>query len=169
MDSSKFEEYRLFIEDTARLQDRRQTVTNTYIGVNTVLLSALGLFLGGEGPQNWALDLAALALPIAGVLICRAWQQLLFRYRLLVRIRFRELRRMEELPEMAGCVKMYHAEDELYPVDENGEAIQGQGLNITNMERQLPWIFIALYVAAGAFMLVGRFLAWRVMVPSGMG
>jgi hypothetical protein len=34
----KFEEYKLFIEDTARFSERRQTVTKTYITVNSAIL-----------------------------------------------------------------------------------------------------------------------------------
>lgn len=157
MDSSKFEEYRLFIEDTARLQDRRQTVTNIYIAINTILLSAVGLLMSGEGPQSWVRVAGALVIPAAGIAVCSFWQQLVYKYKALIRLRFRELRRMEELPEMAGCQQMYHVEDELYPVDEQGEAIVGQGLNISDLERRLPQLFMALYVVAGMGMLVGQF------------
>ena len=34
---NKFEEYKLFVEDTARLSDRRQTISNIYVTVNSIL------------------------------------------------------------------------------------------------------------------------------------
>ena len=37
----KFEEYKLFVEDTARFTDRRQTVSNIYVAVNSIILSAI--------------------------------------------------------------------------------------------------------------------------------
>jgi hypothetical protein len=59
---------------------------------------------------------------------------------------------MEELEEMEGNVQMYHAEDELYPRNNQGKLKPGKGLNFSNkgpnfsdLERQLPWVFIALY------------------------
>jgi hypothetical protein len=158
MDIVKFEEYRLFIQDTQRFQERRQTVTNIYIAINTILLSAVGLLMSREGPQNWIRFVGALVIPATGIAVCTFWQQLVYKYRMLIRLRFRELRRMEELPEMEGCARMYHVEDELYPVDEKGEAIQGQGLNISNLERRLPQLFTVLYVIAGAGMLVDLIL-----------
>ena len=33
----KFEEYKLFVDDTARFTERRQTVSNIYVGVNSLL------------------------------------------------------------------------------------------------------------------------------------
>ena len=57
---------------------------------------------------------------------------------------------MEESPELDGCHQMYHVEDELYPRDERGEMIKGRGLNISDLERRLPWVFIVLYVVFGA-------------------
>ena len=90
MDSQTFEEYSLFIQDTACLQDRRQTVTNIYIAINTVLLSAVGLLLSGEGPQNWIRFVGALVIPATGIAVCVFWQQLVTKYKNLVRIRFRE-------------------------------------------------------------------------------
>jgi hypothetical protein len=40
-----FEEYKLFVEDTARFTDRRQTVTNICVTINSVLLSAVALLV----------------------------------------------------------------------------------------------------------------------------
>jgi hypothetical protein len=154
MDNHTFEEYALFIEDTARLQDRRQTVTNIYIAINTILLSAVGLLLSGEGPQDWIRFVGAVVISATGIAVCVFWQQLVTKYKDLIRIRFRELRLMEDLPAMKGCVQMYHKEDELYPVDEQGAAIQTKGLNFSGLEIRLPQLFVALYVIAGAALFV---------------
>jgi 8-oxo-dGTP pyrophosphatase MutT (NUDIX family) len=154
-DVNKFEEYKLFVEDTARFTDRRQTVTNIYVAINTVLLSGVALLVDG-GLENWVMLLAAEAILVGGIAVCLFWRQLIHKYKALVGLRIRELRRMEELPEMVGCHQMYHAEDELYPRDEDGEMIKGQGLNISDLERRLPWAFIVLYVVFGA----GIAIAW---------
>jgi len=154
---SKFEEYKLFVEDTARFTDRRQMVTNIYVAINTVLLSGVALLVDG-GLENWVMLLAAEAILAGGIAVCLFWRQLIHKYKALVGLRIRELRRMEEAPEMTGCHRMYHAEDELYPRDENGEMIKGQGLNISDLERRLPWVFIVVYAIFG----VGIAVAWTI-------
>ena len=52
---------------------------------------------------------------------------------------------MEDLPEMEGGSKMYHAEDELYPRSGQAERKDLKGLNFSDLERQLPWVFLGLY------------------------
>ena len=52
---------------------------------------------------------------------------------------------MEELPEMNGSSQMYHAEDVLYPRSGQGERKRRKALNFSDLERQLPWAFLALY------------------------
>jgi len=153
---NKFEEYKLFVEDTARFTDRRQTVTNIYVAVNTVLLSAVALLVKDAGLENWAVALATVAILVAGTAVCLFWRQLIHKYKALVGLRIRELRWMEELPELAGCHQMYHVEDELYPRDEKGEMIKGQGSSFSDLERRLPEVYIILYVVFG----VGILIAW---------
>ena len=53
---------------------------------------------------------------------------------------------------MEGSSKIYHAEDELYPGDDQGKReprkelnFSDKGLNFSDLERQLPWVFLALY------------------------
>ncbi len=152
----KFEEYKFFIEDTARLTERRQTVTNIYVAVNTVLLSAVALLVKDAGLRPWAAAAATIMLLVAGIVICLFWHQLILRYKKLIGLRLTELRLMEELPELAGCQRMYHVEDALYPRDAQGKMLKRQrGMDFSDLERQLPNVFIALY----AVFLIGTVLA----------
>ncbi|RLC74735.1 MAG: hypothetical protein DRI61_16120 [Chloroflexi bacterium] len=64
--------------------------------------------------------------------------------------RINQLRVMENHPAMAGCHRMYHAEDELYPRDKHGNPIPGKALNISDRERWLPRVFLGVY---GVFFL----------------
>jgi len=144
-DFDKFEEYKLFIEDTARFSERRQKVSSTYVAVNSIILSAIA-FLVQDSPftGRWQL-LVILPLLIAGTTICLSWRQLILNYKKLVDLRIDRLRAMEELPEMEGSSKMYHAEDRLYPRSSRGERKRRKSLNFSDLERQLPWVFLALY------------------------
>ena len=154
----KFDEYKFFIEDTARLTERRQTVTNIYVAVNTILLSAVALLVKDAGLQRWAIAAATIMLLVAGIVICLFWRQLITRYKRLIGLRLDELRKMEELPEMAGCQRMYHAEDKLYPRDAQGNMLKTRGrLDFSDLERQLPNVFIILY---GLFLICIVVAAW---------
>ena len=117
----KFEEYKLFVEDTARFSERRQKVGSTYVAVNSIILSAIAFLVKDSGfTGRWQL-LVVLPLLVAGMSICLSWRQLILNYKKLVNLRIDRLRAMEELPEMEGSSKIYHAEDELYPRSGQGE------------------------------------------------
>ncbi len=77
---NKFEEYKLFIEDTARFTDRRQTVTNVYVAVNTILLSAVALVMTNRTLTHWLLALTAFAVLAGGIAVCFFWRQLIDKY-----------------------------------------------------------------------------------------
>ncbi len=142
---SKFEEYKLFVEDTARFSERRQKVGSTYVAVNSIILSAIAFLVKDSGfTGQWQLSVV-LPLLVAGITICLSWRQLILNYKKLVNLRIDRLRAMEELPEMNGSSQMYHAEDVLYPRSGQGERKRRKGLNFSDLERQLPWVFLALY------------------------
>ena len=108
---NKFEEYKLFVEDTARFSERRQKVGSTYVAVNSIILSAIALKVKDSGlAGRWQL-LTLIPLLVVGIAICSSWVQLILNYKKLVYLSIGNLREMEELPEMSGSVQMYHAED----------------------------------------------------------
>jgi len=151
----KFEEYKLFVEDTARFSERRQTVNNLHVAVNSLLLSAVAFLVKDVGFAPLWRALVALPLLAAGIVICLQWDRLIIKYKKLVGFRIDQLRVMENLPEMTGCHRMYHAEDILYPRDKHDQPIPGQGLNFSDRERWLPCVFLIVY---GLF-LVGLVVA----------
>ena len=151
---NKFEEYKRLVEDTARITDRRQTTSNIYVTVNSLLLAAIGLLIKDLGVQGtWTL-LLPLPLVIAGIAVSLWWRRLIQSYKALVGLRIHTLREMEELPEMAEAVKIYHIEDQLYPRDAGGNLIPGEGLNFSDLEVRLPWLFMALYGILGIGALI---------------
>jgi hypothetical protein len=144
---NKFEEYSLFIEDTARLSERRQTVSNTYVAVNSLLLVAIGLLVKDLGATGvWRL-LLPVPLIISGIIISRRWSELLSNYKKLVGFRIIVLKEMEK--KMSGIENMYHREDLLYPRDKSGGSNSIGGLNFSDKEQALPKIFILLYYLFG--------------------
>ena len=142
---NKFDEYKLFVEDTARFSERRQTVTNIYVAVNSIILTGISFLVKDAGfIPLWRAFVVMLILT-AGSFICLQWGRLINKYKLLVGFRIDQLRLMEEHPDMANSHKMYHAEDFLYPRDPQSQVISGKGLNISDLEKWLPRVFIIVY------------------------
>ncbi|VVB64875.1 Uncharacterised protein [uncultured archaeon] len=144
IDINQLEEYKFFIDDTARFSERRQTISNIYMAVNSLLLTAIGLVVKDLAIQSYWNLFLTIPLVLAGIAVSLWWSQLIYRYKELVRFRIKVLRKMED--EMTNSIKMYHLEDELYPVDANGNPIPGKGLNLSDIEGMLPKLFIILYI-----------------------
>ena len=143
-----FDEYKLFVENTSLFSERRQTISNTYTAVNSLLLTAIGLLIRDAGfIFTWKM-LLPLPLILAGIVICLWWRQLIQNNKSLVSLRIRILRKMED--ELQNSVKMYHHEDELYPVDSKSL--------FADIESKLPLMFIALYLFFGIGFLIGYIL-----------
>jgi hypothetical protein len=164
MTSTNFEEYKLFVEDTARFSERRQTITNTYITINGAIAGLITFLVRDSGLVNWWLVVAILPLIGFGIVICNYWRQLIMKYKGLVGLRLDVLREMEM--KLPGSVHMYHREDDLYPRDSQNKPIPGVGLNFSDIERRLPWLFIVVYVILGLGLAVGTWLVTRGILPS---
>lgn len=155
VDQQKFDEYKMFIDDTARFTERRQNASNLYVTVNSLLLTAIAFIVKDAIFEEAWTFLLTIPIVVAGIFVSFWWKQLLHRYRLLGRLRFKVLREMENSPDLAGIEKMYHREDELYPRNPDGTVMQGEGLNFSDLESKLPVMFITLYSIA----LIGVLLA----------
>lgn len=156
----KYDEYKLFIEDTARFSERRQTVGSTFVAVNTLLLTAIAFLVKDSGARDYGLLITVLPLPLvlAGVLVSLWWRKIILRYKRLVNLRMRELMAMEKLPEMQGCQEIYHKEyEELYKRDAQGQKVPAGRLNFSDLESRLPSLFIVLYGLFGLLLLIALF------------
>jgi hypothetical protein len=150
----KFDEYKMFIDDTARFTDRRQGISNTYLTVNSIFLSVIVLLMKDAGLQQSLIPFAVLLMVFAGLVICLSWYQQIERYRKLLSLRFNALEEMET--KIVGIHKMYHVEREkLYPKQENVKGKKRRS-NFSNMEKFLPYVFSGIYVLFGVTLL----LAW---------
>lgn len=133
----RLEEYRLFIEDTSRYSDRRQTVSNIYVAVNTILVSATAVLLANTDAPSGAtlghLRLLLALLPAAGVAASSMWLFLVHRYERIIAARLGELKKIEK--ELAGSHHMYQRMD---------EAFCGKVPSFSRPEKVLPTVFIVL-------------------------
>ncbi|HUW15331.1 MAG TPA: hypothetical protein VM537_36810 [Anaerolineae bacterium] len=146
---SSFEEYKMLLQDAARFTDRRQTTSNMYVAVNSLLLTAIGVLVKDLATSGgWRL-LLPVPLVAAGIGVCLWWTQLIRKYKLLVGLRIDTLREMESLPDMVSSVQIFHREDALYPRDELGNMVSGKGLGFSDLEARLPLVFLWLYGLLG--------------------
>ena len=154
IDPAKFEEYKTFIDDTARFTERRQNISNLYVTINTLIFAVIAFLIKDIGLEQLWLILLPLPLIVAGVYVCHWWEQLIRKYKLLVGLRIDALREMEESAELAGLAKIYHLEDRLFPRDDEGNMIKGQGLNFSDVEANLPTLFTVLYAVSGVALVI---------------
>ena len=157
----KFAEYALIIEDTARFTERRQTISNNYVAINSLVLAGLGVLIKDVGMQGpWVL-LLPLPLVAAGIAVSLWWEHLILRNKALVRLRMKVLYEMEA--RLPGAEMIYHREDELYPRDSTGQLIQQSTTSFSDLEVRLPQLFLLLYALFGGGLLVA--LAIQLVAP----
>lgn len=154
VDSTKFDEYKMFIEDTARFTERRQNTSNLYVSINSLLLTAVVFVVKDLGANTVSRLLLLLPVITAGIFVSLWWQQLIKKYKALVGFRIDMLRKMEEKDGLVGIEKMYHEEDKLYPRDAQGNMIKGKELNFSDLEARLPNLFIVLYSFSGLVVIL---------------
>jgi hypothetical protein len=63
-----FEEYKVHIERTGKLSERRQTATQAYLAINTAIFGAVAFIIKDSGLSGWPLVFVALPLFVVGIL-----------------------------------------------------------------------------------------------------
>ena len=145
----KFDEYKFFIDDTAKLSERRQGVTSTYITVNSAIIGLITFIISQSALNGLKLTLVSIPAIAAGITVCYFWYGLLMTYKRLLRFRFDQLEKMET--GIKDCHQMYIKESkELY-----GKAKPEKKIEFTKLEARLPLLFGSLY----ALFLVGLIIA----------
>jgi hypothetical protein len=154
-----FDEYRLFIEDTARFSDRRQTFSNFMVVMNGFLVTGVCAVLKDPDAHTPARLAILLALLGAGLAAACVWRKVFVEYDEIIGIRVDFLRQIECKAGKDHRDGMYHMlgakvyDKEIAIAGTCPRARRRRGF--TPLEKWLPWIFIALY----CFFLVTTILA----------
>jgi hypothetical protein len=90
-----FQEYMLITNETGRLSDRRQTVNNFYIGLNALLLTAMGATFVSGGLKTWWAIIIFFTLPFFVSIFNMLWYTTLNRFQRLANLRYKYLRGIE--------------------------------------------------------------------------
>jgi hypothetical protein len=134
-DDHILEQYKVFVETEERLVSRRQEENRFFLSVNSLLLAVLG-FLIREGIDKDEAAIAVAILGVAGIALCYSWFRIIASYKTLNEAKFVIIDEFEkQLP-----VRMFGAEWRA------AEARQYEPF--TKIERQVPFVFAALNLAA---------------------
>lgn len=142
----RFDLYALLVNDTGRISDRRQTMNNIFLTVNSVLFGSLAVLAQQSGLRSVFFVFVEVFLSIAGIYIARQWLALSNKYQNLVKLRYETLMQIEQLPDFPGETKMYTIENE-HP----------ETWGFSNIERHLPVAFMVMYVAGSVFLVLGTY------------
>jgi hypothetical protein len=128
------EQYKTFLDHVVGLADRRQSVTTTYLSVNTAITAAAAfLFRDGDlaGPVE---RISAMALLVAGLVASSLWRTLIGQYSLLIGWWYEQLRTLEG--NMSGTGGLITKEYDRWYVKEPGKKTIG----LTRYETGLTWL-----------------------------
>ncbi len=138
--------YPLFVEDTAKITDRRQTANSLYLSINSLLVGAIA-FLAQQGAlTSTSLLVVQVFIAFAGYVISRQWHRLLEKYRAMLNFRYAQLQSIEEQPGFPGVLKMYQIESKTPSL-----------FGFSNIEEFIPRLFRFLYVIGTLLLIAGTF------------
>jgi hypothetical protein len=137
------EQYKLYIEMTDRISQRRQSANTWFLTINTALLTAIGAFLTKEAAANVIttdISIAVLlVISFAGGLNCLLWWRLIVSYKQMNSGKFSVIHEIEnKLP-----LKIYDAEWEALGRGEDSSLYQP----FTHIEQLVPLVFGLLYLS----------------------
>jgi len=130
------DQYKIYINATEKISDRRQKTNEFFLGLNTVLITLLGFVATKINQSEINLMLAMSA--VAGVTICYLWYRIITSYKGLNSAKFKVIHAIESRLPLA----LYDTEWEML----------GRGKDkkiywpFTHIELFVPWIFIIIYL-----------------------
>lgn len=154
-----FEQYRLIVEETAKLRDGRHNVSNLFLSVNAIFVGAAAVLLQQITTATHPVPLYVILLPMllvfGGLVLCFYWRKLLHNYSSLLGFRFQYLTALEATYQ-----------DKLIPViTDQTKYLRDKNIpGFTSVELRIPVVFIVMYLA----IIVGVIVVGATMFGPGM-
>ena len=164
-EDSLLKEYLAIAENTAKLSDRRQTVSDLFLGVNSLFLAAAGFVAWSENLNSWWAVGIVLAITVITIVMNSIWYRLIKRYRTLISLRIRYLEALELALQDAGTFgsiilisedgrEKHTVSRGVYLIEQKSNLYnKGAKIGFYKLELGLVWVFIfassALAVASG--------------------
>ena len=134
------EQYKLYVQSAEHVSARRLASSRLLLALNAGLAALYGIRPEGFGQSLWAV-----AVPVLGIAVSWLWSRIIRSHKELNRVKFELIHEIEgHLP-----AALYTCEWRL--------AEQGRGRSyraVTDIERWLPWTFLALHIVLGVALVV---------------
>jgi len=129
------EQYKIYINATEKISDRRQKSNEFFLGLNAALVTLLG-FIATKTNQTDVNAILVLS-SIAGITMCYLWYRIIVSYKGLNGGKFKVIHAIEARLPLA----LYDTEWEMLGRGEKKEIYWP----FTHIEMIVPWIFITIY------------------------
>jgi len=123
------EQYKLYVESSQKVTDRRITTGNYLLTVNSFLLTVFGVAASQHLGGLWLA-----IVPVAGLLVSFTWYSLVVFYRNLGARKYKVVHQLESFLPVAPFLCEWRARDE-----------RGRR-GVTHLERLIPLTFAAIYL-----------------------
>lgn len=135
--STLFEQYKIFLQTSESVVERRQNVNNFYISVNSAIVAVFGAIGSFGFDGNWKYYLG-IAVPIVGIILCYSWMRIIKAYGSLNSSKMKIINILErKLP-----ASLYEAEWKVQTDRLNLKPY----ISFTESEIRIPKIFICIYL-----------------------
>lgn len=140
------EQYKLFVETSQQVSERRQNANNYLLTINSSLVTLFVVLLSTFGRHRWNV-----LIPITGLVLCVIWYSLVDSYKDLNTAKFAVIHELEDqLPVALFRHEWYVCGHNQRKKD---KAIEDKYVPLTHLERWIPWVFAVLYVVLGVYAL----------------
>ncbi len=155
------DQYKIYINATEKISDRRQKTNEFFLGLNTALVALLGFVATKTNEQEIGLILAASS--VAGVTVCYLWYRIIASYKGLNSAKFKVVHMIEKRLPLA----LYDTEWEMLGRGEDKKVYWP----FSHIELHVPKIFIAIYIALAASVIPWSLISGNIppmIVPVGI-
>lgn len=143
------EQYKIYIDSTEKISDRRHKTNEFFLGLNTALVAFLG-FITTKIPQSET-NFILTASTIAGIIICYLWFRIIISYKGLNSAKFKVIHAIESRLPLA----LYDTEWEMLNRGKNKKVYWP----FSHIELNVPKIFILIY-----FVLMVSTIPWEYLL-----
>ena len=98
----RFEEYQSIYDNTTSLSERRQSINNLFVGINTLFLTAFGYLIINLPLQPWWPSIVFTIVTAPVIAINIIWYRLNHRYKNLINVRIIYLKALEDYLQTQG-------------------------------------------------------------------
>lgn len=134
------EQYKLFVESSQRLSERRQQANNYLLTLNSSLVTLFAFALSSFSPHRWNA-----IIPLTGIFVCFIWYSLVDSFKDLNTAKFKVIHELEgQLP-----IALFRHE---WHVCDYGKGKKNY-VPLTHLERWVPVAFAVLYIVLAAYAL----------------